>query len=385
VPQLVKAAALLMAAGLALPALAGPRESITFTNVLNDGMRNWIQNEFRECEFQGDYVATKVRISGRIRALVPGQSLLETQIAIGAPDWNIVWVYPFGEMVDEYDTFTLVDSEFELESPVRASGEWAFQFFDTADDPNGPDAVWETVTLTLDDAPPPPDVFYEYLSIDSGDTITTALEARGEGALHEIRGFGGPSDADLYRIRITDPSSFLAEAQLIRYFGDGATLCLFDSRGKGLIAIDSRTPTTPRLDDAVVTLAPGDYYLGIATSHRFPVDVAGERIWDDTINTQQVPNGPGRFNALHHWEGSGETIQYHIRLTGADYVGLPNTCTADYNHDGDFGTDQDIEAFFRCLAGDCCTDCISDFNGDGDYGTDQDVEAFFRVLSGAPC
>jgi hypothetical protein len=62
--------------------------------------------------------------------------------------------------------------------------------------------------------------------------------------------------------------------------------------------------------------------------------------------------------------------------------------TSDFNGDGDFGTDQDIEAFFACLAGSCCGTCFaggSDFNGDGDFGTDQDIEAFFRVLSGAPC
>jgi hypothetical protein len=61
-------------------------------------------------------------------------------------------------------------------------------------------------------------------------------------------------------------------------------------------------------------------------------------------------------------------------------------CTSDFNQDGDFGTDQDIEAFFACLAGSCCQSCGSpDFNGDGDTGTDADIESFFRVLSGARC
>jgi hypothetical protein len=60
----------------------------------------------------------------------------------------------------------------------------------------------------------------------------------------------------------------------------------------------------------------------------------------------------------------------------------------DFNGDGDFGTDQDIEAFFACLAGNCCATCFvggSDFNGDGDFGTDADIEAFFRVLGGGSC
>ncbi len=62
--------------------------------------------------------------------------------------------------------------------------------------------------------------------------------------------------------------------------------------------------------------------------------------------------------------------------------------TADFDGDGDTGTDADIEAFFACLAGNCCGTCFSagaDFDGDGDTGTDADIEAFFRVLAGNPC
>jgi hypothetical protein len=64
----------------------------------------------------------------------------------------------------------------------------------------------------------------------------------------------------------------------------------------------------------------------------------------------------------------------------------PRTCDADFNHDGDSGTDADIEAFFRAIAGSICATCGSpDFDGDGDSGTDRDIEAFFRVMAGGPC
>ena len=60
--------------------------------------------------------------------------------------------------------------------------------------------------------------------------------------------------------------------------------------------------------------------------------------------------------------------------------------SADFNGDGDSGTDADIEAFFACIAGNCCSTCGSaDFNGDGDTATDADIEAFFRVLAGGNC
>jgi len=64
----------------------------------------------------------------------------------------------------------------------------------------------------------------------------------------------------------------------------------------------------------------------------------------------------------------------------------PGCGTADYNHDGDTGTDLDIEDFFACLAGNCCDTCYTcDFNGDGQSGQDTDIEAFFRVLGGNGC
>jgi hypothetical protein len=62
--------------------------------------------------------------------------------------------------------------------------------------------------------------------------------------------------------------------------------------------------------------------------------------------------------------------------------------SSDFDGDGDSATGADIEAFFACLAGDCCAACDplgADFNNDGDGATDADVEAFFRVLAGGAC
>ncbi len=92
--------------------------------------------------------------------------------------------------------------------------------------------------------------------------------------------------------------------------------------------------------------------------------------------------------------GSGNAIRMSSREGSTPPVLLvtftPPSCGScfDFNCDGDIGTDSDIEAFFRCLSGECppspCTS-NADFNGDGDIGTDADIEAFFRVLSGGPC
>ena len=68
-------------------------------------------------------------------------------------------------------------------------------------------------------------------------------------------------------------------------------------------------------------------------------------------------------------------------------TGRPPVCgTADFDGDGDSGTDADIEAFFACIGGNCCPTCgTADFDADGDSGTDADIEAFFRVLGGGNC
>jgi len=86
--------------------------------------------------------------------------------------------------------------------------------------------------------------------------------------------------------------------------------------------------------------------------------------------------------------GTGSLVEAAIddlRIVGV--ICSDSVCgSADFNGDGDIGTDIDIEAFFACLGGSCCPTCGSaDFNGDGDVGTDLDIEAFFRVLGGGTC
>jgi hypothetical protein len=79
----------------------------------------------------------------------------------------------------------------------------------------------------------------------------------------------------------------------------------------------------------------------------------------------------------------GGTVDVRVRTN----IHLGPVCgTGDFNNDGDANTDADIEAFFACIAGNCCATCQSaDFNGDGDSATDADIEAFFRVLAGGSC
>jgi subtilisin-like proprotein convertase family protein len=108
----------------------------------------------------------------------------------------------------------------------------------------------------------------------------------------------------------------------------------------------------------------------------------------------QSPNGVWQLHIVDSFAGETGNIRRFSLVFG---IGSANalcdapraTCgSADFNCDGDIGTDADIEAFFACIGGNCpAAPCAStaDFNGDGDIGTDADIEAFFRVLGGGHC
>jgi len=171
---------------------------------------------------------------------------------------------------------------------------------------------------------------------------------------------------------------------------------------------------------------PGQISLAVTTNLTPGVDCTIPVITSDPLDLVLSPGGSGAMSvsiaagegaAAYQWRHNGVPLSDNpnisgsttasVTFNGADpvYNGLYDVvvtkvcgsitsaaarlaviCTSDFNGDGDYGTDQDIEAYFACLGGVCCATCgISDFNGDGDFGTDQDIEAFFRVLAGGAC
>jgi hypothetical protein len=143
----------------------------------------------------------------------------------------------------------------------------------------------------------------------------------------------------------------------------------------------SRYLTTCDLTTPVSLPAAGQYWISVVGI----IDRGGgstEPQWSWVAATTLTPP-----MARQMFFGSSLTTNSDVSFIIEGNTG-PACGTSDFNGDGDFGTDQDIEAFFACLAGVCCPTCYSggsDFNGDGDFGTDQDIEAFFRVLAGGAC
>jgi hypothetical protein len=107
----------------------------------------------------------------------------------------------------------------------------------------------------------------------------------------------------------------------------------------------------------------------------------------EALYVQTLEVGPGSRLINPNCRIYAFTVNNQGVIDHPENVILYSLCgSADFNGDGDLGTDGDIEAFFACLGGECCASCGSaDFNGDGDLGTDADIEAFFRVLGGGDC
>jgi hypothetical protein len=155
--------------------------------------------------------------------------------------------------------------------------------------------------------------------------------------------------------------------------------------GKGTIAMSASGLQQPGIQWRVESPPNSGQYLDLTDNATFTDPATGLTFYaygalSESLSVSSVVLG-----------GHPSAIRFVAVLTNSCGIATSNPAkltvnTADFNGDGDVGTDADIQAFFACLAGDCCASCGSaDFNGDGDIGTDADIESFFRVLAGGPC
>jgi hypothetical protein len=156
------------------------------------------------------------------------------------------------------------------------------------------------------------------------------------------------------------------------------------------------TPTTPDaqgfLNITAMVTSPNSATFTVVWSGS-DAGVAMHIGWFENINGAEVllheegPRvGPWSETLIISIVSTGQIGMVEVESSGA---AVSTSCgSADFNCDGDIGTDADIAAFFNCLAGVCpplpCTS-NADFNGDGDIGTDDDIASFFSVLAGGGC
>jgi hypothetical protein len=219
------------------------------------------------------------------------------------------------------------------------------------------------------------------------------------GTSHEIVAAGATSSPEIGNAIIVWPQAVNEFDVLIRIGGSGEAQ--FDVRAR---LYDNGEPNgEPSLllwdtQPVHVSVSPGG---DVTYSFGVPYVMVADATWTLEITNRTGPNQaaislphygpPTNGNVVPgYWVHgpSGWSLTAAQPAFGAGMLGLDRggCCTADYNGDDIIADDSDIEAFFRCLGGDCCSTCAgADFNCDGDVATDADIESFFRVIAGGSC
>ena len=193
--------------------------------------------------------------------------------------------------------------------------------------------------------------FTEDPADDAGDTLGTAavVTGPGSGSLTAIYGSlvssGDPgTDADLYQITITTPSTFSAttdNATTNTAFNGGqaldTALFLFDASGDAIAANDNTdgatlTSTLPAGNSLYATLAPGVYYVGISISGNEPINLNNQLLFAQSDDSTTIRGAEGSNNTnpttldtfnLNNYDD--EEGNYEIDLTSAEAVPEPST------------------------------------------------------------
>ena len=178
-------------------------------------------------------------------------------------------------------------------------------------------------------------------SPDAGDRTGTAQTTSGPGSLDTINGtLSSFSDIDIFRIRITNASTFSATTTGGDSEGPNdfdAALALFDPEGLGIYFNDDRVPNdgnaTLPAGNANGPRAPGVYSLAIFDSDQaalsgaaatendliFPI-LSASPPWTAVFG----PTGPGGGSPLSGWGTQTSKpftfAGYQIQLTGAEFV-----------------------------------------------------------------
>lgn len=315
---------------LTLPAIAAPRESVTFTNVLSESFLDDAPNQVRTHVFTGGYSVGRIRVTGTLTAIADTTWAEDSRVRITAPNGVASVLMPLSQGAFT-GSLAVTDAVFRIEQVIATSaGSWNFRFFENVVDVEGvgPDANWNTITLTLDDdiSPPP------------GDLPATASIPQGTGSLSSVSDtLGTNALAHMYKIQICSPSTF--QASTLNGTMVDTQLYLFNASGVGVaysdqVGFEDQSTITSQFTSS---LPAGDYYLAISEWDTTAIDASGNRLWnDEPWDVERAPDGPGALNPIAGW--ILDTVEggvYTITLTGACFVGPSFNCIADVD-DGTF-------------------------------------------------
>lgn len=243
---------------------------------------------------------------------------------------------------------------------------------------------------------------------EAGDGLGTVQVVEGSGPLTTIVTASNVSGRDMFKLRICDPESFQVKA-VPTASGGGVyrdRLFIFDSSGRGVVAINNTVASTPTVLTLPAGAPAGDYYVAVnnycanGAIEPNPFDAENQLIWtfvgSSTWNVALQPNGPGASNPLDFWGRLNSSCEnadaYYIRLefTGACHVlSEQPSCSGDLNGDHAVTAD-DAVSLAQCLSGPASSaicDPVIAVRADADHDGDVDLfdyAAFQRTL-GSTC
>lgn len=145
-----------LVASVATSALASPRESATFTNVLsNPAPAAGGSAPSASQAMTGGYPVKYIIVNGTMSEIATATFGFEATIQVIAPGDHFMCIQP-SQVVGYTGSTGVVNLVYKVPIDIPdAAGTWTFRFSETYNDGGATDdARWDTVTFTLDDGPP---------------------------------------------------------------------------------------------------------------------------------------------------------------------------------------------------------------------------------------
>lgn len=343
--QRMRAAALAALAWVALSsvAAAGPRDSGTFSNLPSDG---WgacgTGGATPQIPITGTYKVHALVVSGQLTRATPGTCESEATLRVidVSTGTQLLTIAPFSTCSDQVSSVSAYIAKLPRPIEVNPGTQLYIVPSETFNDSDGSvDAMWDTLTVTLDDGPPP-------------WTEVTDLGALREPSMSLLNQVVPASAVRWYRFTLPAPAADLGSfgTMFIDIDTEGSPaadmmLALFDTDGR-LVAWDDdagsyytpqltfgAAPPRPAVGDGLPydnrsgTLESGMYYLAVAP---YPM-VVGPVCWE--VNTSVTTPVLTRLNV-------------HTNINFSPY------CKGDFNKTGMTET-QDIFDFLNAWFAGC--------------------------------
>lgn len=332
-------------------ALAGPRQTVAYTNIDTVAPAGNAANQTRTITLNGAYPLKRIDFSGQLTTLVAGSQPIHAHIIVTPPpNTGITYSLPiiWNTTAPAVNAVTSGSYSFDVPANWPSAGTFTFEFSDDTDNGPGADARWKTINISMCDSVSPPawPAFfggYDDMGIISAGTRSKWVSLS-PGAVHWVR-FHTANPIAMsefgYALSIDTLDSNLPpfnDTVIALYDGNGHRIALnddisaptnlFSALSFGTSA-PSGSPITESRIGADGSLEAGTYYLAVVAF--------------DSTNTYGDD-----FQVVSHSIREG-SVRVNIRST----IPAPSgACPADFNRSGNTEV-QDIFDFLSAWFAGC--------------------------------